>query len=65
MKVRIITDRLPQPGFSIGSEVVLEEKTATSLIGMGFARVVSRDAEVAQAPDHEAQRRGPGRPKKD
>lgn len=49
MKIRITTDRLPQPDRHKGAEIDVSPEKAASLIAQGFAEMVEAAA-VAPAP---------------
>lgn len=49
MKIRITTDRLPQPDRHKGAEIDVSPEKAASLIAQGFAEMVEA-APVAPAP---------------
>ena len=50
-KIRIITDRLPQPGRHKGAELEVTPEKAASMVAQGFAEILSSaPAAPAEAP---------------
>ena len=50
MKIRITTDRLPQPDRHKGAEIDVSDEKAASLIAQGFAEAVEAAPAAAAAP---------------
>jgi hypothetical protein len=58
MKIRITTDRLPQPERHKGAEIDVSPEKAASMIAQGFAEAAESAPAVAVAPTR--RRRGEG-----
>ena len=56
MKIRITTDRLPQPERHKGAEIDVSDEKAASMIAQGFAEAV--ESAPAAAPASTRRRRG-------
>ena len=50
MKIRITTDRLPQPERHKGAEIDVSDEKAASLIAQGFAEAVEAAPAAVAAP---------------
>jgi hypothetical protein len=50
MKIRITTDRLPQPERHKGAEIDVSDEKAASMIAQGFAEAVQGAPVAAHAP---------------
>ncbi len=57
-KIRIITDRLPQPGRRKGAELEVTPEKAASMVAQGFAEILSGASAEVPAPAPTRRRRG-------
>ena len=59
MKIRITTDRLPQPGRHKGAEIDVQPEKAASMVAQGFAVIIDADDVSYEAkPTLQKRRRG-------
>lgn len=50
MRIRITTDRLPQPGYHTGAELDVSDEKAANMVAAGFAEILTA-APAAAGPD--------------